>query len=283
MSEEFKSFEASGWAARADSYDELMGVVTARFVEPLLDAAGVQAGMRLLDVACGPGTLAAQAAARGAEPVGIDLADGMLALARERHPELRFVRGDVEQLPFDDASFDAVTAGFLLHHAPAPARAAAQLARVLTPGGRLAATVWERPERMRLLGLVNDAMVHAGADPAAGLPDGPRAFGFAEPAGLTALLTGAGFEAVDVHPIRFAHRAATADELWDGLRGGTVRTAEQLDGLPASVRERVRAAFTELAEAHRGADGVLEIPVAALLASGRRRYSGSTRGCSSVG
>ena len=273
MSEEFKSFEASGWAARADSYDELMGVVTARFVDPLLDAAGVQAGTRLLDVACGPGTLAARAATRGAEPVGIDLADGMLALARARHPELQFVRGDVEQLPFDDASFDAVTAGFLLHHAPAPARAAAQLARVLIPGGRLAATVWERPERMRLLGLVNDAMVRAGADPAAGLPDGPRAFGVAEPAGLTALLTGAGFEAVDVRTIRFAHRAASADELWDGLRGGTVRTAEQLDGLPAPLRAQVRAAFTELAEAHRGAHGTLEIPVAALLASGRRRYS----------
>ena len=155
--EEFKAFESAGWAARADTYDDLMGAVTARLIDPLLDAAGVRAGTRLLDVACGPGTLAASAAARGADPVGLDLAAGMVDVARERHPGLQFLQGDVERLPFGDARFDAVAAGFLLHHLPDPERAAAELARVLAPGGRLAATVWDRPERMRLIGLADEA------------------------------------------------------------------------------------------------------------------------------
>ena len=118
--------------------------MTARLIEPLLDGAGVQAGTRLLDAACGPGTLAATAAARGADAVGLDLAGDMVALARRRHPELRFLEGDAERLPFAAGSFDAVAAGFLVHHLPHPERAAAEFARVLAPGGRVAATVWDR-------------------------------------------------------------------------------------------------------------------------------------------
>jgi ubiquinone/menaquinone biosynthesis C-methylase UbiE len=266
VSDEFKAFESAGWAARAETYDDVMGAVTARFVEPLLDAAGVGAGTRLLDAACGPGTLAAAAAVRGASVVGIDLAPGMVELASERHPSLRFLQGDVEHLPFEDGSFDAVVAGFLLHHVPDPDRAVAELARALTRGGRLAATVWDRPERMRLLGLANDALARAGADATAGLPEGPDAFGFAEPSELAALLERGGFEAVRVRTLQLTHRAASADELWEGLLGGTVRTTEQVNEQPARVQERIRAAFTDLAQEHRGEDGALEVPVAAVLA-----------------
>ena len=267
---DFKAFEAAGWTARAPTYDRLMGAVTARVAEPLLDAAGVRSGTRLLDAACGPGGLAATAATRGAEPVGLDLAADMVALARRRHPDLRFIEGDAERLPFDDAAFDAVAAGFLIHHLPDPERAAAEFARVLAPGGRVAATVWDRPQRMRLIGLVDDAMAEAGAERALGVPQGPDAFGFAEPAEFAALLLGAGFEDVEVRTLGFSHRAETAGELWEGLLGGTVRTTEQLNAQPPAVRERVRKAFARLAEAHRGPDGALAVPVAAVLASGRR-------------
>jgi len=80
--EEFKAFEAAGWSRRAKTYGRVSGAITARFVDPLLDAAQVGAGMRVLDVATGPGHVAAAAAARGAEPVGVDIAEGMLAVAR---------------------------------------------------------------------------------------------------------------------------------------------------------------------------------------------------------
>jgi SAM-dependent methyltransferase len=127
--EEFKAFEAAGWSRRADTYARVTGAITARFVDALLDAACVGVGMRVLDVATGPGHVAAAAAARGAEPVGVDIAEGMLAVARRDHPQLDFRHGDAEALPFADSSFDAVVGAFVLNHLPRPEVSAAELAR----------------------------------------------------------------------------------------------------------------------------------------------------------
>ena len=86
-------------------------------------------------------------------PLGLDAAVGMVAAARARYPEIEFRQGDAERLPFADASFDAVVAGFVVNHLPCPERALVEFARVLRPDGRVAVTVWDRPERMRLLGI----------------------------------------------------------------------------------------------------------------------------------
>jgi SAM-dependent methyltransferase len=270
---DFKQFESEGWGERAATYDRLIGAVTARFAEPLLDAAHVGEGTRVLDAACGTGVLTAAAAARAAQAVGVDLTEPMVAAARRRHPGLRFEQGDVERLGFPGGAFDAIVAGFLLHHLPEPQRAAAEFVRVLAPGGRFAATVWDDPSRMRLIGLVNDALAAAGADLDLGIPDGPDAFGFAAPEDFAALLEGAGFSGVEVRTVAFEHRVASGEELWDGLLGGTVRTTRQVRAQPPEVRGRVREALIRLAEAHREGDA-LAVPVSAMLASGtvsRRR------------
>src|SRR5215218_10209868 len=123
----FKAFEAEGWAAKADRYDLLTGQVTRRVVEPLLDAAEVGPGARVLDIATGPGHLAAAARDRGAVATGVDIAEGMLALAAARHPEVDFVPGDAESLPFGDTSFDAVVGAFVLNHLPHPETAVAEV------------------------------------------------------------------------------------------------------------------------------------------------------------
>ena len=94
----FKAFEAEGWTSKAATYERLTGRATTRLVEPLLDAAGVRSGRRLLDVGCGPGRCAAAAAARGGVPLGLDAAAGMVAAARARYPEIEFRRGDAERL-----------------------------------------------------------------------------------------------------------------------------------------------------------------------------------------
>ena len=138
----FKAFEAEGWGDRAETYGDLLGSMTARIAEPLLDAVGVRHNMRVLDVATGPGYAAERAAARGAHPVGIDIAEGMLALARRRRPELEFRWSDAEELRFEDGSFDAVVGGFVVNHLPHPERAMAEAARVLTQGGAVAFSVW---------------------------------------------------------------------------------------------------------------------------------------------
>ena len=75
--EAFKAFESKGWCVRAETYGGLIGAITSRLVEPLLDAAGVRADRRVLDVATGPGYVAEGAAARGATPVGLDTVGAM--------------------------------------------------------------------------------------------------------------------------------------------------------------------------------------------------------------
>jgi SAM-dependent methyltransferase len=266
----FKAFEAEGWTRKAATYDRLTGRATARLVEPLLDAAGVRSGTRLLDVACGPGHCAAAAAARGAVPLGLDAAGGMVAVARGRYPEIEFQHGDAERLPFADASFDALVAGFVVNHLPLPARALAEFARVVRPGSRVAVTVWDRPERMRLLGVLAETVERTEGVRNPGLPSGgPDAFRFADEAALVALLSGAGLDKAEVQSIGFEQRVADTEELWQGMLAGSVRTAAVIERQPESVRRRIRAELENAVAPYRS-DAGITLPVSAKLGSGRR-------------
>ena len=266
----FKAFEAEGWTRKAKTYDRLTGRATARLVVPLLEAAGAGSGTRVLDVACGPGHIAAEAAAKGAVPVGLDLAEGMVALARARYVEIEFQQGDAERLPFADASFDAVVAGFVVNHLPRPERALAEFVRVVRSGGRVAVTVWDRPERMRLLGVLGEAVegTEGVRDPdlRSGGPDPSR---FADDAELAALLSGAGLADAEVRSIAFEQEVADTDELWEGLLAGTVRTAALIERQPEPVRRRIRAALEKAVAPYRS-ETAIALPVSAKLASGRR-------------
>jgi SAM-dependent methyltransferase len=270
VADAFKAFEAEAWARRAATYDLVTGAVTARLAGPLLDAAAVGDGTRVLDVGCGTGVLSAAAAARRARPLGADLAEGMLALARRRHPDLEFVRADAEALPFADGAFGAVVAGCVLNHLPAPERALAEWGRVLAPGGRVALTVWDRPERNRLLGELTDAVAAAGVDPRAALPPGPDPYRFAGDDALRALLLGAGLAAPEARTLELVHRAGGAGELWDGLLGGSARVSTAIAAQPPAVRARIRAAFERRVAGHAAAGGAIELAAVVKLATGRR-------------
>jgi ubiquinone/menaquinone biosynthesis C-methylase UbiE len=126
----------------------------------------------MLDLASGPGYVAARGAERGATVVGLDVARAMISLARRLHPGLDFRQADVHELPFEDASFDPVVGNFLILHLGRPDQAMAGFVRVLAPGGRLALTAWDLPERARFLGVVLDAVAEAGATPPEDLPTG---------------------------------------------------------------------------------------------------------------
>jgi SAM-dependent methyltransferase len=173
-------------------------------------------------------------------------------------------------LPFADASFDAVVAGFVVTTLPCPERALVEFARVLRPGGRVAVTVWDRPERMRLLGVLAEAIERTEGVRDPGLPSGgPDPFRFADEAAFAALLSGAGLEGVDVRSIGFEEMVADTDELWEGMLAGSVRTAAVIERQPESVRGRIRVELESVVAAYRSDIGIM-LPVSAKLASGRR-------------
>ncbi|AVG24695.1 MULTISPECIES: bifunctional demethylmenaquinone methyltransferase/2-methoxy-6-polyprenyl-1,4-benzoquinol methylase UbiE [Pontimonas] len=106
-----------------------------------------QPGERILDIAAGTGTSSVAIAKSGAEVVALDFSAGMVEEGRKRHPELTFVEGDAEALPFPPQSFDAVTISFGLRNVNNPQLAIGEMYRVLKPGGRLVICEFSHPDR----------------------------------------------------------------------------------------------------------------------------------------
>jgi SAM-dependent methyltransferase len=270
MADEFGAFEKAGWSdGRAEPYHHGIGAITARAIDPLLDAAGVAEGMRLLDLATGPGYVAARAAERGAEPVGIDFSAEMLELARRLHPELEFSEGDANALPFDDASFDVVVANFLMPHLSDLPGAVREAARVTRPGGRVALTTWDSQRRTRFVGAVMDAVAGAGATVPEELPAGPSLFQYSPDREFAALLMGAGLTEPIIETIAFTHRVDDLDEFWEDILGGTVRTTVLVTTQPPETQAKIRRRWDELLEPYRGDDG-WDVPCSVKLGSAQK-------------
>lgn len=116
-------------------------------ISRLVERAPVEPGDRVLDVACGHGNVALTANRRGGRVVGLDLSPAMLDLARENAAmagtdAVEWHVGDAEQLPYSDRSFDVVVSNVGHVLAPNPDAAGSEMARVTTPGGRIAFTAW---------------------------------------------------------------------------------------------------------------------------------------------
>ncbi len=137
-------------ASAAEIYEQFF--VPALFQEwapRVAAAAGIRPGYRVLDVACGTGVLAREAARRaapGGEVAGLDRNPGMLAVAGRQAPEIAWREGLAEALPYDAGRFDAVVSQFGLMFFEDRQRALREMLRVLRPGGRLAVAVWDRLE-----------------------------------------------------------------------------------------------------------------------------------------
>ena len=118
--EKFRSFELAGWEGIPKEYHQSFGVLTAQAIEPLLDAVRLKKGMSFLDIASGPGYVAAAAAKRGATVLGVDFSAAMVAQAQSLYSGIEFRQGDAEQLPLGNGLLDAAAMNFGILHLGQP-------------------------------------------------------------------------------------------------------------------------------------------------------------------
>lgn len=265
----YRDFERAGWESAAPSYAASFEPITALFARPLVEAVGAGPRTKVLDVACGSGSVAAVAASYGAQVEGIDFSENMVAAARSRYPSLSFQQGDAEALPFADDMFDAVIISFGVHHFPFPQRALSEARRVLRVAGRLGFTVWAPIEQHMVQKVVVDAVRETG-DPAASLPVSP-AGPICDIDICVRLLREVGF----VSPAPYAERLdalasiESAHHLIELLLAGTVRMSAVIKSLAPETRGALIAAIERAIEKYREGR-TFRIPAAAILAVGTK-------------
>ncbi len=267
--ERLRIFERQGHDALAGSYHAFFAAVTALATNPLFEGVHLRPGTRLLDVASGPGALAAEAAHRGVRPVGVDLSPRMVELAQRLHPTIEYRVADVEHLPFPDHAFDAVVCGFGLGHFPRPELAVAECVRTLSPGGRVAFSWWDDPARQRIQGLFREAIAEIGVSAALDVPQSHNVFRFSNSDEFRRLLDGAGLNEVKVREHAATYVVADTETLWKGGLGSLVLTGAVIRQQDRATQDLIRTAFERRASVYRSADG-LNLPIAFKIGSGQR-------------
>jgi SAM-dependent methyltransferase len=182
------------WGARARDWAEVQEGQFAAGYDDVLARAGVGPGTRLLDAGCGAGMAATRAAGLGASVSGIDAAPLLLDIARERVPTGDFREGDLEDLPFADASFDVVTGFNAFQFAGNPVQALTEARRVSRPGGLVAVMTWGRPEGMEAASLVAALRPLLPTPP----PGAPGPFALSDPDRLADFVARAGLTPRDI-------------------------------------------------------------------------------------
>ncbi len=261
----FRRFEHEGWQKVASRYNDSFAPVTTQSIDPLLDAAHVGTGTRLLDVACGPGYVTAAAAARGATVLGLDFSSEMVQEARRRYPSLEFREGDAEALPLPDAGFDAVVFNFGMLHFGRPERAISEAHRVLRPGGWVAFTVWAVPEKTLGFGIVLAAIQKYG-DLNVPIPTGPPFFRFSAFEESEKFLRSAGFGNIVLKEVAQTWKLSSTDELFEVMYYASVRNAALLHAQKPEVLESIRSGLRREVERY-----AKELPMPAMLYAGERR------------
>ncbi len=264
----FHAFELEGWERAPDAYHRYFGALTSQTIEPLLDAVEDAPGVSLLDIASGPGYVAAAATPRKWSPVGIDFSASMVALARTLHPGIDFRAGDAEALAFGNAAFDRVVMNFGILHLARPDTAIREAFRVLRSGGRFGFTAWAKPEEAVGFRIALRA-VEAFGDPHVPLPPGPPFFRFSDPDECRRVLEGCGFLAVGVRQLPLVWRLVASEEVFDAFYNGSARTGGLLRAQTAAALANVRDAILTNASAFTRGDQ-LEIPMPALVVSARK-------------
>lgn len=264
--EKFRSFELAGWQAIPAGYHDAFGPLTSQAIEPLLDAVRLKKAMSFLDIASGPGYVAAAAAKRGAAVVGVDFSAAMVEHAQRLHAGVEFREGDAEALPFGNGLVDAAAMNFGILHLGQPEKALIEARRILRTNGRFAFSVWAKPEETIGFGIVLRA-VELHGEPRVELPEGPPFFRYSDPEECQRSLLVAGFETPSVIKVKQVWRLPAGDGLFNAMKDSTVRTAGLLRAQKPTVLTKIRDEMRGALAQYTKRD-VVELPMPAWVASG---------------
>jgi SAM-dependent methyltransferase len=262
---DFSAIEHEGWERVAQAYHTYFGDLTAQSNQAMLETLGIRRGARFLDIACGPGYLAAAAARCGADVAGVDFSVAMVDKARRVFPGLEFRVGDAEDLPFPDESFSAVGISFGMWHFLHPERALAEAYRVLQPNGRIGFTVWATPDKVVGFAMVLKAIEEHGTTDVP-VPPGPAFFRFSDGQEPKRLLLEAGFVQPGVQELDLTLVLHAPDTPFHALLRGGVRVAALLNAQTPAALASIEQAVAHDAEPYRNEAGDLQLPMSCVLA-----------------
>jgi ubiquinone/menaquinone biosynthesis C-methylase UbiE len=228
------------------AYERHMGVWSRLAGDIFLDWLAAKPRLRWVDIGCGNGAFSERIVERcqPAEVQGIDPSEGQLAFARTRPAArlARFQQGDAMALPFPDSSFDIATMALVIFFVPDPTKGLSEMARVVCPGGTIAAYAWDLPGGGFPLEPILAELRTMGISPLS-----PPSADASRMENLRALWTGAGATDIDTRVIRVNRTFASFDEFWSIAMTSSIRTvigkmaAADVEGLKSRVRERLPA------------------------------------------
>jgi SAM-dependent methyltransferase len=225
------------------AYERYMGVWSQLAGETFLDWLAPPPGLRWLDVGCGNGAFTEMLVARcaPASVEGIDPSEAQLAFARTRPASrvARFRQGDAMAQPFPDDTFDAAVMPLVIFFVPDPAKGVAEMARVVCPGGIVAAYAWDLSGGGFPYEALQVEMRALGVAP--GVPPSPDA---SRMDAMQGLWIGAGLDAIEVREITVHRTFADFDDYWTTVFGGASvgsRLAAMASGDLARLKAQMRA------------------------------------------
>lgn len=237
------------WEIHAEGYDRALTATDMRAAEEALRMAGVAPGMRLLDIAAGPGAMSLPAARLGADVLAVDFSNAMVDLLGRKAralalSNLRTRVMDGMALELEDASFDVACSELGIMLFPDRAKGLSEMARVVAPGGKGVMVVLGPPEHVEAIGLFFQAMAKTLPDFTP--PQDSPLFCLQDPDRLREEMEQAGFRDVRVEPFDSRLEVESGDHLWETIMAGAPAIQGIMRTIPEERQRAVRQALVDL-------------------------------------